>query len=75
MAKIHKQEKVMYEGCAVESLCEGECRRQHQRIYDPATKDVLTCPAYYKFTFEKVRQPIGSRKRGKTNKLTMKEMR
>jgi len=75
MAKIHRQEKVIFDGCAVETLCEGPCRMEHQRIYDPETKDVQICPAYYRFTFEKVRQPIGSRKRGKKNKLTMKEIR
>ena len=75
MAKIYRQEKVIYDGCAVEALCDGICRMQHQRIYDPETKEVSLCPAYFKFTFEKKRPIFGSRKRGQKNKFLMKELR
>ena len=43
MAKIHKVPGKIYEGCAVETLCEGLCKKQH--------KD--DCPAYYRFTYDK----------------------
>jgi hypothetical protein len=42
MAKIHKTPGEVYEGCAVETLCDGPCRKQYRR----------GCPAYYKFTYE-----------------------
>lgn len=74
MAKIHKQEKKIYQGCAVETLCEGPCSEQHRKVYDPTRKDVVVCPAYYKFTYEKPRRRPGSRKRS-TKKLVMRELR
>jgi hypothetical protein len=42
MAKIHRTPGEVYEGCAVETLCEGLCKKLHKR----------GCPAYYKFTYE-----------------------
>lgn len=73
MAKFHKVEKKIYEGCAVESLCDGPCRYEHRKIYNPATKDVQVCPAYYRFTYEKPRARRGQKI--KANKLVMKELR
>jgi len=75
MAKLHKVEKKIYEGCAVQVLCDGTCRYEHRKVYDPETKKVTICPAYYKFTFEKKRSHPGSRKRGQKGKLVMRELR
>ena len=42
MAKIHRKPGKVYEGCAVESLCDGLCRKLHKS----------GCPAFYRFTYE-----------------------
>jgi hypothetical protein len=75
MSKLHKVEKEIYEGCAVQLLCEGSCRYEHRKVYDPVTKNVKICPAYYRFTFEKKRHRPGSRKRSQKGKLVMRELR
>ena len=46
-------EKEIFEGCAVSRLCTDPCRSLHQRNYNPATKETIQCPAYYRFFFEK----------------------
>ena len=46
MARIHKEVGKVFEGCAVESLCDGDCRKKH--------KD--DCPAFYRFTYEEYKR-------------------
>lgn len=45
--------KKIIEGCAVNKLCVDPCRKDHKSKYNPATKEVLQCPAYYRYYMEK----------------------
>jgi hypothetical protein len=55
LSKGDKMEKEIFDGCAVGKFCEGICRKLHKSKFNPATKTVTECPAFYKFYFEKRR--------------------
>ncbi len=68
-------EKEIFDGCAVSRLCEGICRSLHKSKYNPATKEVNECPAFYKYYFEKRKIESVRSFRKSTEKWVKVEMR
>jgi len=68
-------EKEIFDGCAVSRFCEGICRKLHKSKFDPATKEVNECPAYYRFYFEKRKIESVKSFRKTTEKWVKVEMR
>ena len=60
--------KEILEGCAVSRSCDDPCRKDHRRIYNPATKETSHCPAAYRYYWEKKKVDPRSRRRGRGKK-------
>jgi hypothetical protein len=69
------KEKEILEGCAVDRHCDGPCASLHKRKYNPKTKEVDTCPAYYRYYVEKRKIETENRFKKKKEKWVKVELR
>jgi hypothetical protein len=63
-----REKKEILDGCAVDTFCDGTCRENHRRKYDPATKETSQCPAYYRYYMEETRPESSGGGRGRKSK-------
>ena len=63
-----REKKEILEGCAVDTFCDGTCRTNHRRNYDPVKKETLQCPAYYRNYMEETRPESSGGGRGRKSK-------
>lgn len=75
MSKRSRERKEIIEGCAVDRLCDDPCRKEHKRNYNPATKETIQCPAYYRFYMDKRKVETSRRFRKKREKWVKVELR